>query len=293
MMVNYIIGENSKFQACQFTNVRKWYDNLAMAPGNLDLNISQSPTARVEKMGEEGWHLEIPANAKRGYRLAQLDDHESLSRRNFPWEPSLKFSLQARISALEIPGTWGFGLWNDPFSFLLAYNRVVPRFPVLPDAAWFFHASPQNYLSFRDDLPASGFLAATFSSQKVPFALLALASPALALTLIPNTAQMVRRLLRRAIRQDASLIHTNVTEWHEYSMEWDVGQVRFSLDGTDILQTDITPIGPLSLVIWVDNQYAALPPGGRVRYGTLPNPEPAWMEIRGVSIQEKSQVGNG
>ena len=42
----------------------------------------------------------------------------------------------------------------------------------------------------------------------------------------------------------------------------------------------IAPHGRLSLVIWIDNQYAALPPVGRLRYGTLPNPAPAWMEIR-------------
>jgi hypothetical protein len=266
----------------------KWYDNPAMTSGYHEVNISQSPTARVVKMGEGSWRLEIPANARRGYRLAQLDDHKSLPRQDFPWRTPLKLSLQARVSAQEIPGTWGFGLWNDPFSFLLAYNRVVPRFPALPDAAWFFYASPQNYLSFRDDLPASGFLAATFSSRKVPFALLALASPALLLTIIPKTSQVVRRLLRRVIQQDAALIQTSVTEWHEYSMEWAQQLVRFTLDGKDILHTNIAPSTPLSLVIWVDNQYAALPPRGRLRYGTLPNPEPAWMEIRQLSIQEKA-----
>jgi hypothetical protein len=91
------------------------------------------------------------------------------------------------------------------------------------------------------------------------------------------------------IRQDAALVHTNVTEWHSYILEWQPGLVRLSLDGTEILSTNIAPISPLSLVIWVDNQYAALPPAGRLRYGTLPNPEPAWMEIRDLSIKEKSQ----
>jgi hypothetical protein len=266
----------------------KWYDNSAMAPGIHHLDITKSPTALVSKMGEGSWHLEIPADANRRYRVAQLDDHGSLQRRNFPWRPPLKLSLQARLSSKEIPGTWGFGMWNDPFSFLLANNRLVPRFPTLPDAAWFFHASPQNYLSFRDDLPATGFLAATFCSKKTPTALLALASPALALTLIPKTAQTIRRALRRVIKQAASLVDANVTEWHEYSLEWDTGQVKFYMDGVEILHTDIAPSGPMSLVIWVDNQYAALPPKSRLRYGTLPNPEPAWMEIRELSLQGKT-----
>lgn len=260
-----------------------WYDSSDMNHSPPDLHISKSPTAGVMKMEEGSWHLEIPANKRGGYRLAQLDDHGSLRRGDFLWKPPLTLSLQARVSAQDLPGTWGFGLWNDPFSFMLAYNRMVPRFPALPDAAWFFHASPQNYLSLRDDLPASGFLAATFSSKKVPAALLALASPALALTLIPGVAQFVRKLLRRVIQQDSALIHTNVTEWHEYILEWDTGQVRFRLDGADIKHMKIVPHGPLSLVLWIDNQYAALPPAGRLKYGTLPNPEPAWLEIREIT----------
>jgi hypothetical protein len=249
-----------------------------------DLHISKSSAARVEKMGEGSWHLEIPSSKRGGYRLAQLDDHGSLRRGNFLWNPPLALSLQARLSAEELPGTWGFGLWNDPFSFMLAYNRLVPRFPVLPDAIWFFHASPQNYLSFRDDLPANGFLAATFYSHHMPAVLLALASPILALTFIPGAAQVVRRLLQRVIHQDAALVHINVTDWHTYMLEWDAGKVRFSLDGANISETNIVPRGPLSLVIWVDNQYAALSPVGRLKYGTLPNPEPTWMELRELRL---------
>jgi len=258
-----------------------------MTPGNLKVNITRSPTGIVSKIGEAGWRLEIPANAKHGYRLAQLDDHGGLQRRDFPWRPPLRLRLQARVSSPWIPGTWGFGLWNDPFNFLIAYNQLVPRLPALPEAAWFFHASPQNYLSFRDDLPANGFLAATFRAKKVPTAGLAFASPILLLTLLPRTAEVARKLLRRAVQQDASLIHTDVTEWHEYSMEWDIGYIRFSMDGTNILQTEISPRGPLSLVIWVDNRYASLPPRGRLRYGILPSPEPVWMEIEELSIGEK------
>jgi hypothetical protein len=75
-----------------------------------------------------------------------------------------------------------------------------------------------------------------------------------------------------------------VTEWHSYNLVWEPGQIRFCLDEEDILQTNIVPSSPLSLVIWVDNQYAALPPKGRLRYGTLPNPQPAWMEIRDFEL---------
>jgi hypothetical protein len=113
---------------------------------------------------------------------------------------------------------------------------------------------------------------------------LILSSPALVLTLLPGAAQVARRQLSRVTHQDAALIHTNVIEWHDYMMEWDVEQVRFSLDGAELLNTNIVPQGPLSLVIWIDNQYAALAPVGRMKYGTLPNPASAWMEIRDIKL---------
>jgi hypothetical protein len=252
------------------------------------LHASQSPHAKVIKLGENSWHLEIPAHTKRGYQLAQLDDHGSLLRREFPWKPPLTLSLEARVSAEDLPGTWGFGLWNDPFSFMLAYNKLVPRLPTLPDAIWFFNASSQNYLSIMDDLPANGFLAATFSSKKISIALLALTSPALALTLIPGLAQVVRRMLRTVVQQDTTLVHTNVTEWHTYLLEWMPDDVRLSVDGNNVLHSSIVPLGPMSLVIWIDNQYASLPPKGGFKYGTLPNAESAWMEIRDLKLMNRA-----
>ncbi|HEX9090012.1 MAG TPA: hypothetical protein VF831_00905, partial [Anaerolineales bacterium] len=204
------------------------------------------------------------------------------------WKPPLTLSLQARVSAQDLPGTWGFGFWNDPFSFLLGSEGAIPRFPTLPDAVWFFHASPQNYLSFRNDLPANGLLAATFKSTRLPALLLALVSPGLLLTLLPGAAQLVRNALRHAIQQDATLISTDETAWHSYDLAWDTDQVSFRLDEVEILQTMIAPRAPLNLVMWIDNQYAALPPKGGLRYGTLANPQPAWLELRNFSVQVKA-----
>jgi hypothetical protein len=240
----------------------------------------------MEKQGH--WHLEIPAHTTHSYRLAQLDDHGGLPRERFAWKPPISLNLQARVSGENLPGTWGFGFWNDPFSFLIGGDRAVRRFPTLPDAAWFFHASHQNYLSFRDDLPASGFLAATFSSRKVPAALLALASPALGLTLLPYTARLVRKSLRHLVRQDASLLSIDETQWHTYTLDWQRSQVSYYLDGEQLWHTAIAPPAPLSLVIWIDNQYAALPPNSRLRYGSLANPSPAWLEVREIELQEHS-----
>jgi len=58
--------------------------------------------------------------------------------------PPCTFSLHARLSGTDLPGTWGFGLWNDPFGLSLGFGGQAARLPALPQAAWFMHASPPN-----------------------------------------------------------------------------------------------------------------------------------------------------
>ena len=78
------------------------------------------------------------------------------------------------------------------------------------------------------------------------------------------------------------MLQLDATEWHEYRMEWRQGSVDFHVDDQLVFQTGIAPQGPLGLVIWIDNQYAAFPPDGRLRYGTLPAQEEAWIEVIGA-----------
>jgi hypothetical protein len=187
-------------------------------------------------------------------------------------------ALQARASARNLPGTWGFGLWNDPFSFSLGLGGGTRRFPALPNTAWFFFAAPPNYLSFRDDLPAQGFLAATFRSVRLPAPLLAAGGLALPFLLLPGLAGLLRRMARSMVKQSAVQIHCDVTAWHTYELDWS-NNLRLVMDGQTMLETLVAPQGPLGLVVWIDNQYAAFPPGGRLKYGFSANPEPAWIEI--------------
>jgi hypothetical protein len=46
-------------------------------------------------------------------------------------------------------------------------------------------------------------------------------------------------------------------------------------------------MGPLGLVIWIDNQYAAWRPDGTLRMGVLANPHPAWMEISELEVKSE------
>jgi hypothetical protein len=245
----------------------------------LTLKPNFTPGARVVQDRTDAWHMEIPAGSKGHYQLAQLDDYTGLSREAFLWRPGLKFSLNARASNQDIAGTWGFCLWNDPFSLSLGLGGGTRRWPALPNAAWFFFASEPNYLSLRDDLPAVGATAATFRAPHWPTMLLALIAPALPLLLWPPGARLLRRIGRRFVEQDSVAMDINPVEWHCYSIEWQADSVLFQVDGNSLLESQISPLGPMGVVIWVDNQYAALPPSGRFSYGTLAVSEPAWVEV--------------
>jgi hypothetical protein len=243
---------------------------------NLQENVQGG--GRVRGSESAGWQLEIPSGSAGSYRLAQLDDYHRLARNAFPWSAPINLSLAARASTRNMPGTWGFGLWNDPFGMAILQGSDM-RFPTLPNAAWFFFASDSNYLSLRDDLPANGQLAATFNSpNQLPINLI-LKLPLFSLVFLQPVARRLRRWLKQSIQQDTADFGLDPTEWHTYEIERRQERVVFRLDGQVLQETKIAPRGPLGLVIWVDNQYASWLPDGRIGYGTLANRESAWLQI--------------
>jgi hypothetical protein len=236
-----------------------------------------------------GWRLEIPDGASRFYRLAQLDDYGILSRSHFLHSPPLAFSLRARLSEVDLPGTWGFGLWNDPFGLSLGFGGKPGRLPTLPQTAWFMHASPPNWLSLRDHperIPANGFFAGTFRSPRIPSFLFTPGLLALPLCAIRRISRFLRRLAGRIIHQDASSVILDVTQWHEYSIHWLSESCIFSVDEKTILHTPCSPRPPLGLVLWIDNQFAAWNPEGTLGFGTLENPTAA-LEFKELNIQRE------
>ena len=250
-----------------------------------------TPNARVDEI-ERGWRLSIPAGNADNYRNAQLDDYSHLPRRRFPHRFGRRASLLARASSDSIPGTWGFGLWNDPFGMSLGFGGNPFRLPALPNAVWFFGASQENYLSFKDDKPANGFLAQTFRSPKF-HPLLIPAGIA-----FPFSRKMTRRMLGKIIGEDginllsrrslapngalenAPYTSTNPTEWHRYSLAWEKKRVSLEVDNVQVFESAVSPNPPLGLVIWIDNQFASFTPDGKIGFGVLANPEPAFLEIR-------------
>lgn len=239
----------------------------------------------MTQMEGGAWRLSVPPGAKGHYRLAQLDDYAGRPRPDFPWNPNLSLNLKARASTANIPGTWGFGLWNDPFSLSLGFGGGTRRTPALPNAAWFFFAAPPNYISFRDDAPAQGFLAQAFRTPSIPLPLLALGMVATPLLAWPWMARVLRPMFSQIIKETSCAITIDVREWHTYTLEWRTNQVSFHADGEHLFETEISPNAPLGLVLWIDNQYAAFPPDGRLSYGTLPSPDTTWIEIKSFSVR--------
>ncbi len=158
------------------------------------------------------------------------------------------------------------------------------RLPALPNTAWFFYAGSGNYLAFRDTHPAQGFLAATFCAPRIPGLLLspgALALPALA---VRPLGRLLRRAIGRLVGEDGRLVSGDPTAWRAYRLDWRADRVIFFVDGEEIYSTPFSPRAPLGLVLWIDNQYAAFPPSGRVSLGTSPNPQPAWLELADIQV---------
>jgi hypothetical protein len=148
-----------------------------------------------------GWRLDIPAGPRRSYRLAQLDDYARTPRTRLDHVPPWTLRLRARVSATALPGTWGFGLWNDPFGLSLGFGGKPGRLPALPQTVWFFHASLPNWLCLSDGsrpgsdqpIPANGFFAGTFRSPRIPSFLFAPALLGLPLFELRPTSRILRR----------------------------------------------------------------------------------------------------
>jgi len=247
--------------------------------------ISRSTSGSIAEGNSDGHLIMTISGGRKGkYRWAQFDDYLHRLRRNFEWRPPCRLSLMARCNNPSHAGTWGFGFWNDPFNTNLGISGSVRRLPALPNCAWFFYASEHNYLSFHDHLPAQGFLAATFSSPRIPPLLLSLGIPFFPLLFWKGFTRVARYGLATLIRQDAVQIQVDVTEWHSYQIEWDKNSVLFSIDEKTVLKTAIHPFGRQGLVIWVDNQYAAFPPDGKLIFGTLATTESTTLEIGDLQI---------
>ena len=125
---------------------------------------------------------------------------------------------------------------------------------------------------------SNGFLAQSFRAPKFHPSLL------LAGLALPFARKVTRRILGRIIDEDGTRLSVDVTQWHRYKLEWREERVSFEVDNVQVFESKVSPHAPLGLVIWIDNQYAAFTVEGKIRFGVLENPEPAWLEIDKLTL---------
>lgn len=230
-----------------------------------------------------GWRLRIPAGGAATYRLAQLDDYAGLPRRAFPWRPPLRFEVRARLEGEALPGTWGFGLWNDPFALGLGFGGQS-RLPAPPQALWCFGAAPANHLNLGDG-PGHGWLAMSVRSHPSAGWVALLGLPFAPLALWPPFACRLRPLAAQLMQQAVHSLPVSPHETHTYTILWLPHEARFAVDGQTVLRTPITPRPPLGLVLWVDNQYLAYTPQGKLRWGLLPQKGPTTLHLEVLTLE--------
>jgi hypothetical protein len=229
----------------------------------------------------------------------------------FRWRPPLRMTVVARASAAGRPlsgtqhtlndtgrtlnstgdalgaagrtlvGTAGFGFWNHPFS------PDSRRLPHLPQAIWFFFASPPSNMALAFGVPGAGWKAATIDATRPSaIALAPAALPAALLMRVPSLyARLYPRIQRRLKIAEKLLDGDLLAERHVYTLEWRADGARFAVDGATVLQTPFSPRGALGFVTWLDNQYAIVTPQGKLGFGIVPVAQEQTLLLEQVTIE--------
>jgi hypothetical protein len=223
------------------------------------------------------------------YSDAQIDDYGQLARAHFPWRPPLRMEIEARSSLpatfaestrenTVLRGTAGFGFWNYPFS-------VRGDILMLPEAVWFFYASPPSNMALVPGIPGWGWKAQVVHAMR-PGALLSTLPMALSasLAMLTGETRPAARWMQRLSGAQEALLPVDMTTWHRYTLEWRAREALFSVDGELVLRTPDPPTRPLGFVAWLDNQFAVATPRGVLRFGSVETAA-QWFEITQLRIE--------
>lgn len=224
------------------------------------------------------------------YTNSQIDDYGNLPRASFPWRPPLRMRIIARASLPAatasstgestniLRGTAGFGFWNYPFS-------IRGDILMLPEAIWFFYASPPSNMALVPDIPGWGWKAQVVHSMR-PNALAAIVPMAVstAFGLLIGETHHAARWMQKLTGASEAIIPVVINDWHTYTLEWRNNEAIFWVDEKMILRTIYPPTRPLGFVAWLDNQYAVATPRGQFRFGTV-STGPQWLDLDSIMIE--------
>ena len=198
------------------------------------------------------------------YSNAQIADY-TYNDFNLHWQPPLRLTVTAWASGAgeTLRGTAGFGFWNHPFS------PDSSRFPRLPQAIWWFFASPPSDMALAYGVPGHGWKAATIDSTRpAALAMMPFAPPAALLMRSPRMyARLFPTIQRRLKIAEHRLDSALLAERHTYTFDWQADGALFAIDGEPVLQTPYAPLGRIGFVAWMDNRYAVVTPQGKFGFG--------------------------
>lgn len=244
------------------------------------------------KLYNENFKLRMAfESAQQGqYTDAQIDDYGIIPRSDFPWRPPLRMKVIARSSLpaatlknndgsiRTLQGTAGFGFWNYPFS-------VKGDILALPEAIWFFYASPPSNMALVPGIPGWGWKAQVVHTMSlgslrasVPLA------ATIAFGLLSGKTRPAARWMQKVSGASEALLPVEMNEWHTYTLEWLQSEAIFWVDDTLVHRSPQSPTRPLGFVAWLDNQYAVATPRGVLRFGTVAS-GPQWLELESVQIE--------
>jgi len=210
------------------------------------------------------------------YSNAQIDDYSG----GLVHQAPLTMQLRARFShpISELKGTAGFGFWNAPFA---PGSRRVR----LPKTVWFFFGSPPGNIALAAGVAGHGFKAATMNAtHPLFFALLPAAPLGFLLMRLPFLARHLWRVGQYAIQVSEAALDVDITQTHDYRIEWGKKQIAFFIDGVKVHHSPYSPGGRLGFVAWIDNQYAVVTPQGRFGWGLVGEPRAQSLEIEDLQI---------
>lgn len=244
----------------------------------------QTGAGRVERRVNE-IQLSLEHDDGERYSDAQLDDYhlDGIMR----WQPPLRMSLRARFSHAEcsLRGTAGFGFWNDPFGMtkIGTGSHTIPHLR-LPQAVWYFFASPPSLMPLAQGVPGYGWKGATIDAGRpMAKALLPLAPFGMLACKVPWLYRRIWPLAQRVLKIDEAIVPVEMDIWHDYVLEWGVREVHFTVDGQLIFQSRFSPRGPMGFVAWIDNQYMVATPQGHFRHGAVATATQS-MELVGLEV---------
>ncbi|MBK9209698.1 MAG: family 16 glycosylhydrolase [Anaerolineales bacterium] len=75
--------------------------------------------------------------------------------------------------------------------------------------------------------------------------------------------------MSKVIDEDGVALRVDVTQWHAYRLEWSEKRVVWYVDDALVFESTVSPNAsrPLGVIIWIDNQYAAFTPEGKIAFG--------------------------